>query len=417
MKYGIITIGSQGDIDPFIALGKRLQSRGHHVRIAAFRKFEEYIRSEGFEYAPLAGDAAEVIRLLIGEAVSPFQYFRNLETLLNPVKDKFLSDIVTACEGTDAILYSLLGAVSWHVAEKLHIPCFRVFFFPADPTGEFPAMTAPAVPLGPIYNRFTFACGDLLWTHSTRKLLNGWREDLGLPQIRPFSFPYRSLHGKPVPTLYAYSPLVAPKPSEWDENRYLTGYWVCDPKPDWEPDKALSDFLEAGSRPIYIGFGSMVGSSFGQILDIVLKSLCATKQRALLSAGWGGLEGQHLPEYVHQVGSVPHERLFRHVAAVVHHGGAGTTAAGLRAGVATVVVPFGGDQPYWGERVYQLGAGPKPIPRKKLNAERLSAAIAQAVGNREIIDNAGRIGEKLRAEDGAGNAVKIIEQITELYSG
>lgn len=417
MKYGIITIGSQGDIDPFIALGKRLQSRGHQVRIAALGRFEEYIRKEGFEYAPLAGDATEVIRLLIGEPVSPFQYFRNLSALLNPIKDEFLSDIVSACEGMDALLYSLIGAVAWHVADKLDIPCFRVFFFPADPTGEFPAMTAPALPLGPLYNRFTFACGDFLWTHSTRKLLNGWRKGLGLSPIHPFSFPYRSLHGKPVPTLYAYSPFVSPKPPEWDGNRYLTGYWVSDSESDRKPDKTLVDFLKAGSKPVYIGFGSMVGGSFKHILDTVLESLRITKQRAILSSGWGSLQEGHLPEYVHQVGFIPHEWLFQHVKAVIHHGGSGTTAAGLRAGVPTIVVPFGGDQLYWGKRVYQLGVGPKPILRKKLNTQRLSGAILEAIGNREVIANAKHLGRKLQAEDGVGNAVKIIEHRTEFYNG
>ena len=137
MNYGIITIGSQGDIDPFIALGKRLQSRGHHVRIAAFRRFEEYIRSEGFEYAPLAGDAVEVIRLLIGEQVSPFQYFHNLETLLNPIKDEFLSDVVSACKGMDAILYSLLGAVAWH-AGKLAYPVLSCILLSGGPDGGIP---------------------------------------------------------------------------------------------------------------------------------------------------------------------------------------------------------------------------------------------------------------------------------------
>lgn len=214
-------------------------------------------------------------------------------------------DVVAACEGIDAILYSLLGAVAWHVADKLNIPCFRVFFFPADPTSKFPAITAPSLPLGSVYNRFTFACGDFLWTRATRKLLNDWRESLGLSPIRPFSFPYRSLHKKPVPTLYAYSSLVAPKPAEWDNNKYLTGYWVGDSKTDWKPDQTLVDFLKAGSRPIYIGFGSMVDGSFGQVLNMVLESPRATKQRAIFSAGWGSLQEQHCQNMSTKLGLFP----------------------------------------------------------------------------------------------------------------
>lgn len=380
------------------------------MRIAAFCKFEEHIRAEGLDFVPLAGDAADVIRLLIGEQVSPSQYFHNLSVLLNPIKDKFLTDVVSACEGMDAILYSLLGAVAWHVADKLNIPCFRVFFFPADPTVDFPAMTAPDLPLGHAYNRLTFTAGDILWTHATRKLLNGWREGMGLSKIHAFSFPYRKLHGEPIPTLYAYSPLIAPKPASWDENKYLTGYWVYHSKTDWQPDESLVQFIDAGSKPIYIGFGSMVGGSFEQILAVVLESLRIANQRAVLSAGWGNLRGRNLPGFVHQVGFIPHEWIFKRVSAVVHHGGAGTTAAGLSAGVPTIVVPFGGDQPFWGNRVYQLGAGPKPIMRKELNANRLAAAISEAVRNQEITANAYRLGEKLRAEDGVGNAVAIIEQ-------
>ncbi|HBE80598.1 MAG TPA: hypothetical protein DDW65_22860 [Firmicutes bacterium] len=411
MNFSIITIGSQGDIEPFIALGRRLQRDGHGVRIAAFRQFEPYIKAEGFEYAPLAGDAVEVIRLLIGEQVSPFQYFRNLEKLLDPIKEQFLADIQAACNGADVLLYSLLGSVAWHVADKMGLPCFRVLFFPADPTGEFPAMTAPELPLGAAYNKLTFWGGDLLWSHVTRKLLNKWRTTMGLGKIPPFCFPYRYLHGHPVPTLYPFSSLVAPKPADWDENRYICGYWFRESRTNWQPDQKLIDFLSAGSKPIYVGFGSMVGGSFEQLLDIVIASLRITKQRAVLSIGWGNLAGRLLPEDIYLTGFAPHEWLFSRVAAVIHHGGAGTTAAGLRAGLPAVVVPFGGDQPYWGNRVYQLGVGPEPISRKKLNARNLAAAISQAVGNPAIIREARELGRKLQLEDGVGNAVKIMEQI------
>jgi sterol 3beta-glucosyltransferase len=273
-------------------------------------------------------------------------------------------------------------------------------------------MTAPGLPFGPLYNRLTFCAGDLLWSRATRKLLNGWRESMGLAEIPSFSFPYRNLHGYPVPTLYAYSPLVAPKPADWDGDKYLTGYWFRDSKTDWQPEGALMDFLAAGSKPVYIGFGSMVGGSFQQAIDVVLESLRITKQRAILSAGWGNLRDHHLPEYIHPVGFVQHEWLFPRVAAVVHHGGAGTTAAGLRAGIPTIVVPFGGDQPYWGERVYHLGVGPKPIPRKKLNVRNLSSAVSQVVGDQTMIRQAADLGRKLQFEDGVGNAVEITERLS-----
>lgn len=233
MRYTIITVGSQGDVEPFLALGKGLQAHGHCVRIAALQRFREFIKMNGFEYAPLAGGASEVIRLLIGEQIAPAQYFSNLNKLLNPVKGEFLKNIYTACEGSDAILYTVLGSAAYHVADKLHILCFRVFFCPLDPTGEFPDMTAPVLPLGSLYNRLTFFFGDRAWSHITRKHLNNWRSEMGLAKIRPFQFPYRNLHDCPVPTIYPYSSLVSPKPTDWDSNRYLTGYWIWEPTADW----------------------------------------------------------------------------------------------------------------------------------------------------------------------------------------
>ena len=188
MKFTAVTIGSRGDVQPFLALGKGLRDRGHTLRICAMNVFQDVIEQEGFEYAPMAGDAEEVMRRLIGEQVSFVGYFSSLKPLLNPVKEEFLSNIETACTGADAILYSVLGSVAYHVGEKLNIPCFRVPFFPIDPTGEFPAMTAPLLSLGSVYNRLTYLGGDILWSNATRSLLNDWRSDMGLRKIRPFEF-------------------------------------------------------------------------------------------------------------------------------------------------------------------------------------------------------------------------------------
>lgn len=412
MNYGIITIGSRGDIEPFIALGKGLLKRGHHVRITTFTKFKDYIESNGFEYCPLVGDAVEVIRLLVGEQVSSFEYFRNLEKLLNPIKKQFLSDIEKACQGMDAILYSVLGGIAWHVADKQGIPCFRVNFCPLDPTNEFPAMTAPILPLGAPYNRLTFWLGDRLWSRITRKLLNDWRIKMGLQKIKPFAFPYRYLHGKEIPTLYAYSPVISPKPHEYSNEKYVTGFWINENEENYQPDKKLANFLNSGDKPIYIGFGSAVGGDFAQALSIVLESLKRTNQRAILSAGWGNLKGIELPETVLQVDYVPHSWLFERVSAVAHHGGAGTTGAGIRAKVPSIIIPFGGDQPFWGSCVYKLGIGPKPILRKKLNVNNFSNAIYQATHDRKMIEKAQKIGDILNTEKGVQNAIQIIEQKT-----
>ncbi len=410
MQITIVTIGSQGDVQPFIALGNRLVQRGHKVKIATLKHFREYVLTKGFEYAPIAGDAKLVIKYLIGEDVKPHQYFKGLNTLIDPIKEQFLKDIWNACEGSDAVIYSVLGSVAYHAAEKMNIPCFRTFFCPLDPTGEFPTMTAPLLPFGEQYNKLTYYVGDLLWNNFTRKQLNSWRVDMGLQRIKPFTFPYRELKGKKVNTLYAFSPNIVSKPSGWEEYHHITGYWFLDEDKNWQPDDDLLEFLNRGRKPIYIGFGSMVGGSFKSALEIVLESLKKTEQRAILSSGWGELTNADLPDYVYKVGFIPHNWLFERVSAVIHHGGAGTTAAGLRAGVPTIVIPFGGDQPFWGKRIYELGVGPKPIPRMKLNGDNLGEAISKVVNDLDMIKKAAEIGKAIKDEDGVGKAVEVIER-------
>jgi sterol 3beta-glucosyltransferase len=179
----------------------------------------------------------------------------------------------------------------------------------------------------------------------------------------------------------------------------------------WQPPAALDAFLESGPAPVYIGFGSMGSRDPEQTAKLVLEAVKKTGQRAILQSGWGGLKADQLPNDVHLIGQTPHHWLFPKMAAVVHHGGAGTTAAGLRAGVPTTLIPFFGDQPFWGERVARLGVGTKPIPRKQLTSDNLAQAIQTSTQNSSIRQAATRIGEKIRAEDGIAKFVQALEQI------
>jgi UDP:flavonoid glycosyltransferase YjiC (YdhE family) len=215
------------------------------------------------------------------------------------------------------------------------------------------------------------------------------------------------------PVLYGYSPAVIPRPPDWGEDVHVTGYWFLDAVDDWTPAPELVAFLEGDPPPIYVGFGSMSSRNPEETANIVFQALAQSGQRAVVLSGWGGLQPERIPDSVFMVESVPFSWLFPRMAAVVHHGGAGTTAAGLRAGVPSLVVPFFGDQPYWGQRVADLGAGPKPIPRKRLTADRLAEAISQAVTDEAICQRAAELGARIRAEDGIARAVAIIEQQVE----
>jgi len=209
--------------------------------------------------------------------------------------------------------------------------------------------------------------------------------------------------------IYGYSPTVIPKPPDWGDNQQITGYWFLDTVKGYRPETALRDYLEDGPPPVCVGFGSMVDHEQKAIDRLVIDALRETGHRGILLGGWSQLGSGDLPEFVFRVDAVPHDWLFPRMAAVVHHGGSGTTAAALRAGVPSVVVPWFGDQFFWGWRVQELGAGPKPISRNKLTTAKLVGAIQQAVSDESIMCEAAQLGRQIRAEDGVGTAVKLIE--------
>ncbi|HSL45414.1 MAG TPA: glycosyltransferase, partial [Anaerolineales bacterium] len=213
-----------------------------------------------------------------------------------------------------------------------------------------------------------------------------------------------------TPLLGAYSPMVIPHPSDWSDQVHITGYWFQKDLSEWYPSDELHSFLEKGEPPVYVGFGSMGGRNPEGFAAIVLEALVKSGQRGLLLTGWGGMNVMRVPDNVFVLNSAPHSWLFPRMAAVVHHGGAGTTAEGLRAGVPTVIVPFIVDQRFWGERIKALGVGPDPIPAKKLTADQLAAAIRVAITDSKMRVWATALGKTIRAEDGVGNAVKIVQQ-------
>ncbi|MEW5956997.1 MAG: glycosyltransferase, partial [Chloroflexota bacterium] len=237
---------------------------------------------------------------------------------------------------------------------------------------------------------------------------NQWqRQVLGLPPY-PLRSPFGEWLKQRQLCLYGFSPNVVPKPSEWDDEVHITGYWFLEKPDDWQPSTDLLDFLESGSPPIFVGFGSMTNRNPEAVTDMVVKALTRSGQRGLLLTGWGGLSNADLPDNIFTIEFAPFDWLFPRMAAVIHHGGAGTTAAGLRAGVPTIIVPFFGDQHLWAWRVAQLRAGPRPIPRKQLSAERLAAAIKETNDSKEIRSCVATLGQRIRSEDGVAEAVRVL---------
>jgi sterol 3beta-glucosyltransferase len=242
----------------------------------------------------------------------------------------------------------------------------------------------------------------------TLPVINQLRQEiLELPPV-PWSY-YSEIDVSEVPILYGYSQYVLPIPADWGAQLHVTGYWFL-PDMDYQPPGELSAFLEQGPKPVYIGFGSMLDVEAARTTQIVLEALEMTGQRAILHGGWSKLGAMDLPANVLRIGDVPHSWLFPRVAAVVHHGGAGTTAAGLRAGVPAVIVPYFGDQPFWARVVHRMGASPTPIPRLKLSAGKLADALQEATRDQTIQKASSRLGTRIQAERGVQNAVELINQ-------
>jgi sterol 3beta-glucosyltransferase len=409
----ILAAGSRGDVQPCVALGRGLAARGDRVRVVAIGDYERLVGGAGLEFGRLPGSLTdlmggeEVQRWLAGGR-NPVKFVRNLKRLLESLAVPLLRDVAAACEDADLILYPPLGFLGEHVGERLGVPRALIHFQPSRPTRAFPHPLVPQARfLGPLGNEWSYRAFDQVTWQLLRPVINAWRRrSLGLPEMSPRG-PMRRIRRTRQPVLCCFSPAVVPRPADWPPHVHLTGYWFLDPASGWTPPPRLADFLSAGPPPVYVGFGSMVPRDPAATHRVVRTALRRAGTRGVVLA-----VPPHRPpsdDDVLVVSDVPHTWLFPRMAAVVHHGGAGTTAAGLRAGVPTVVCPFFGDQAYWGDRVAALGAGPRPLPIRRLTAAGLAAAIGQAAGDPRVRARAVALGRRISAEDGVANACAALE--------
>lgn len=415
MRITIVTTGSRGDIQPFIALGRGLKQAGYQVKLATHDTFQEMAKQYGLEFAAIAGDVQAMMASEAGQNMlksqNPILLIKQYAQMVQPLVAQAIADSWAACQDSDAIIFTATAIWGYDIAEALGIPGFFASLMPQSSNPDFPYPSLPpTLHLGEIFNRLSYPLLMEGFGFVFRQPLNEFRHSqLHLPPI-PLGTIYRRLNRLPTPVLYGYSSSVVPKPKNWSSRIQVTGYWFLDQTIDWHPSQALLDFLAAGSPPVYMGFGSMSGADAAQFTQMILDALQQTGQRGILLTGWGGIAQTELPEHVFLLHSVPHDWLFPRMAAIVHHGGAGTTAAALRAEVPSIVVPFFGDQPFWGDRVMKLGTSPSPIPKAELTVDRLAAAIATAVTNPVMQQQAKAIGAKIRAEDGVKQAVEIIHR-------
>lgn len=402
MRICILTIGTRGDVQPYIALGLGLKAAGHEVTISTLEEFKPLVHSYGLSHDTLRGDFLKVAQSAEREkGANPLKL---IPQYIEMAKDT-LADEWSSAQKSELFIYNPAAIGAYDIAENMGIPSFAAFPTPLySPTSEFPSPFFPFNDLGP-FNKLSHQIFAALGPAIYRSPINQFRKNvLGLPPAKGENI----LRGKPVIKLYAYSEAVVPRPADWDESSVVTGYWFLDRPAGWQPDQALVEFLQKGSTPVYVGFGSMFMRGGKDRAEIVLDALKLAGCRAVLATGWGGLTANDVPKDVFVLNDVPHDWLFPKVAAVIHHGGAGTTGSGLRAGKPMVICPFVADQPFWGRRVADLGVGPSPIPQYKLTAERLGDAIKSTVTDSSMRQCATSLGETIRAENGVEHAVSYI---------
>lgn len=421
MKIIIATLGTRGDVQPFVALGKGLIAAGHQVVLATCEHFEPFIRAHGLEYGYVNNELIEFLHSEDGKIA--MENSANLrETIATAIRlgpklgamvRRQMDDMWAACEqhAPDLVIYHPKVAGAADFAEKLGVPCILAFYLPMfAPTSEFPVARFPEWPLGGWYNRFTYRLvRGAFWLVSGR--VKRWRTQHGLAARSP-ALKLQLPDGRPIPVLQAYSPQVIARPSDWPDWAQATGFWFLDEQQDWTPPKELVDFLNDGPPPVYFGFGSIFGRSPQRVAELILQAVQQTGVRAILLRGWGGLEppARALGDNVLFIDSAPHDWLFTRMRAVVHHGGCGTTAAVLRAGKPQIICPFFGDQPFWGNVVAKLGVGPPPIAQRRLTVERLSTALQQVMDNPTMHAKAAELGESIRQEHGVAEAVAFVNQ-------
>ncbi|KAL2179525.1 glycosyltransferase family 1 protein [Thermothelomyces heterothallicus CBS 202.75] len=438
MRITCLTIGSRGDVQPYIALCKRLLEEGHRPRIATHGEFKDWIESHGIEFAYVGGDPAELMQLCIQNGTFTLGFFREANAKMRDWLDELLETAWNACQGSDLIIESPSAMAGIHIAEALGVPYFRAFTMPWTRTRAYPhAFIMPGQKMGGAYNYVTYVMFETVFWKATAHQINRWRRRfLGLPNTS-----LEKLQVNKVPFLYNFSPYVVPPPLDYSDWIRVTGYWFLDEGDrNWEPPKDLTDFIDQarrdGKKLVYVGFGSILVPDPAKMTQEVIDAVLKADVRCILSKGWSDRlptrkdkEGEQqvgppaeekkpepeLPPEIFQIQSVPHDWLFRQIDAAAHHGGSGTTGASLRAGIPTVIRPFFGDQYFFGTRVEDLGVG---ICLKKWGAASFARALWEATHSERMIVKARSLGEQIRKENGVDTAIKCIyrdlEYATEL---
>ncbi len=417
MRCLLLTLGSRGDVQPFVALGLALAARGHTVTVSTSRSFEALIQGHGLAMAPLTIDIQALLeqpdmRAAMTSLRGWLAAFRASRDLMQRQLDE-IGEIARAAAPEVIVHHPKALTAPW-LARVLGAVAIPAFLQPAyGPTGAFANPLLPLPDLGTVGNRLGGRAMAALLRLGTGAVLRPWlRRHPDIP-VRPRLDALDGYHpqGRAVPRLHAHSRHLVPKPADWGPRDHVTGAWVLPPTDVWQPSSDLAAFLAAGPPPVFVGFGSMPAVDAGRTAAVMLAALTHTGTRAVLATGGGALceaAAAADPAQVHVLDAAPHDRLFPLCRAVIHHGGAGTTHTALRCGRPSWLCPVFGDQPFWGRVVARLGAGPAPVPLRRLTERRVETAL-QALTSGVFDETAHRLGQALSTDTGADTAAALIE--------
>lgn len=420
MRAAIICIDTRGGIQPYLAVGVGLKKAGHDVVVIAPKNYKEFVESVGLECFGIDGDIQSLVKepenadaIGGGLLASHLLMLSVVRSFLLP----WMKECLVACKGADLILGGFGGMLMGEaIGEKLGIRFVQAHVQPITSTSEFPGLVTFEWLRnfkGWVNRLSHFLTCQVFWQPLRKSVNIARREVLDLPPARFWG----NVGICPNPgdvVLYGYSPSLLPRPGDWPPGAHVTGYWTLDRSESWTPPPELVQFLEAGPKPIAIGFGSMSSGDADSTTHLVLDAAKKAGQRVVLLSGWGGMKSEDLPDFACLLETAPHAWLFPRCSLAVHHGGAGTTGAALRAGIPSIIIPFAADQPFWAWLLASKGLGTSPCIRKRLTSQKLAQAIESTLANPDMLERASELGKQIRQEDGVANAVAILESLPKL---
>ena len=412
MRITLATVGTRGDVQPYIAVACELQKRGHDVVIATHPEFKPLLTEYGLAHREVGGSFRALMESDLGRAWlnsgdSPRKYAKYARELFLPLQEMYCEQFDEACADAEGIVFYAMASGGLYAAERRKVPVVAVAPWAMVPNGEAIPMSSPMIDhLPAAAKRWIFSQIVKLAFGSMTPVHNAYRQRVGLPPLSGPTFVHHAV-AIGTPMVHLFSEHVVPRPRDFAPHHHVAGFSFAPDKP-YDPPASLRDFLSSGSQPIYLGFGSMTGFAPEELAELATRAARLAGVRAVVASGWAGLQPKPSDD-VYVIDEIPHDWVFPRVSAVVHHGGAGTLAAGLRFGKPTVVAAFFGDQPVWGRLNEKLGTGPSALSRQNITAENLAIAIRKATVDERYRLRAEELAAKIARENGAARAAELIE--------